>query len=257
MPGFLYYIPNADKPTPALIERHGIQYAFEGGKYAWSQTIRGPGDGRGLIVADSRSVPAERVAYRTAEQTWRPIPGGDAWLGFFTAEPPGPEDLRRVKMLDGYPLKLADGREWIVPLAREAAESDGQVARRQALPRRLELDDAGEFCPGDVLPAYTELNDIAAAFVDASQQADASGRFSFGDPAAAVRVLAHNYRLDRVEAVALGLFTHGGTEAQQVLLLCTDFPGLWQLQKKTASGTSDTSDGPEDSIATTDPPLPT
>ncbi|NLE58091.1 MAG: hypothetical protein GX616_07015 [Planctomycetes bacterium] len=164
--------------------------------------------------------------------------------------------MRRAKLLEGYPCPLADGREWIVPLAREAAESDGQVDRRQALPRRLELNADGEFSAGDVLPAYCELNEIAAKFLDASERSEA-GVFSFEVVSAAVRVLAHNYRIDRAEAVAMGLFTFGGDEATRVLLFLTDFPGWWQLQKKTAAATTDSLAGSEDSIDTTGPRLPT
>jgi hypothetical protein len=255
MPGFLYYLPNCDKPSRKALDASGVGYAFPSDKWSHSGCLRGPDGGRGLVLAAPDAVPTERVRYTEADQTWRQIPGSSAWLGWFTDEPPGPIDLRREKLLEGYPCPMADGREWIVPLAREAAESDGRVDRRQALPRRLELNADGEFSAGDVLPDYCELNEIAARFLDASERSEA-GAFSFEAVAAAVRVLAHNYRIDRAEAVALGLFTFGGDEAARVLLFCTDFPGWWKLQKKTAAAITDSSAGPADSTDTTGPPGP-
>jgi hypothetical protein len=257
MSSFLYFFPgDHSQPTKALLESHGLAYAFEPPRWAWSGCRAGPDRGPGLLVADPRHLSPERIRYSDAAQAWRRVPNSTAWIGHYQGELPGPEELRRGKQLDGYPCMLADGREWLVPIAREAAETDGRIEQRQALPRRYELDDAGAWQPGDVLPEYESLNDIAAAFCDAADGAQ-DGQFDFQDPGAAVRVLAHNYRLAAVEASLLGLFTHGGGETARVLLFCADFPGLWKLKKKQGADTSATSDGPAGSTGTTDPASPT
>ncbi|NLE57410.1 MAG: hypothetical protein GX616_03560, partial [Planctomycetes bacterium] len=95
MPGFLYYLPDCDKPSRKALDAAAIGYAFERDRWSHAGCLDGPNGGRGLIVAAPDAVPTERVRYSPDGQTWRPIPGSTAWLGWFTAELPGPGDLRR------------------------------------------------------------------------------------------------------------------------------------------------------------------
>jgi len=179
MPGFLYYLPRvtADQVTDAMLVDRKLDYALTT-KAVRCACRQGPDGGPGIVMAEP-PFPSENVGYYATRQTWRAIPSKDAWIGYETDAKPTPDDLARPDQMGGYLLTMADGREWLVPVAMQASEADGQIIREQSLPQRLDLDDAGAFCPAGVLPAYRRLDAIASAF--AAKAAEAEGNsFVFG-----------------------------------------------------------------------------
>lgn len=278
MSGFLYYIPEQQaQVTLEQLKAGGLEYAFETLPTA-SGVQGGPDGGSGVILAQEPFTPAHRIRYLPEQQTWRKLPRIEAcetcegrepcktrelcetcqpWVGMYRDDPPGPQDLARREMLDGYLLELGDGRQWQIPVAREVCEKDGRFVSESALPRRMELSQAGEFVPGDPLPQFASLSAAAAEYYDAFDRAlkEDGGkiRFEFDDQAA-VTVLAANYRISRLEVVMLGLLTYGGPYAVRILSLAIDLPGLAELQKKTDSAGSASGDGPSEGIPTTGQP---
>jgi len=251
MPGFLHFLPDHHGDiSPEILAAAGVGHAFapDASDAVPSACREGPGGRPGTVVGVGD--PAG-VGYFPQRQKWGTIPGSGAWLGRYTDRPlPGPDDLARPELLPGYPLRLADGRLWRVPLALETADGSPPDQWQPTLPRSLTLDARGEYAPGPVLPRYAELNALAEAFLDQFRESlDGEGRpqsFTFNETDAALRVLQANYRLGRVELCELGLFTFDGPEQQHVLLWLIDFPGWIELQKKTASAAPATTAGAAD-----------
>lgn len=56
----------------------------------------------------------------SATQRWRPVKNANDetthFIGWNLAAIPGPEDLRRLNMVEGHAVTLNDGRDWIVPV---------------------------------------------------------------------------------------------------------------------------------------------
>ena len=219
----------------------------------------GPAGQHGVIVARSESLASARVGYWPDKQTWRKLPGIEAWAGFETGSPPGPAELVRAATLPGHQLALGDGRSWLVPVAIEA--SGPPLRFRKALPVTMDVNDAGEWIDGEVLEAYRPLWEIAADWWDARVElaqhvSEGKRDDEFRDERftkgwifdSAVDVLAVHYRLGKLEVAMLGLFSSNA--GMEVLDYLVDEPGYRAIreaeatQKKTADGSS-TGDGPE------------
>lgn len=252
MPGLLYFLPDRtrDVMLPALAAA-GIGHAFER-----TPTVRGvqcgPGNAAGLVLADSRHV--EEIGYFPQRQTWRSVPKTEAWVGMFSAQQPGPGDLRRERQLDGHLVTLLDGAQWLVPVARGHAEEDGDLRWYHTLPRRATLDDEGRWTAGAVLPRYAPLLEAATRWEEAQAAGNVrdqeGGRaalmFDFaGTIEAAAEVLAANYLVGPAEIDLLGLLTE--EIAVEVLNALIDIPTrLEWIKKKLAAARAggNTGDGP-------------
>lgn len=68
-------------------------------------------------VPSHKRIPAN-PGYCAESQTWRRIPGSELQIGWLTDEPPRPEDLVRLKQVDGRAVTDDAGNEWTVPVAR-------------------------------------------------------------------------------------------------------------------------------------------
>lgn len=255
MGGFLYFIP--DQVTRvAELAAWGLDYAFE--REAGEFTVvgaRGPSAAQGTIVADARAV--KRVGYYPAEQDWRrivppmgetPIAEGhgtdsgreNCWLGLAKADPPGPEDLIRRDALAGLGVRLLDGREWIVPVARGLNEEDGELRYRMNLPTRITLDEGGRWASGEVTPRWKRLWEVAERFWNAfllggaeSVENGLAVSMRFGDIAeAAVTALGANYRLRRDEAAILALLDEAN--ALEICQVLVDWGTMETFLKKKA-----------------------
>jgi len=249
MAGFLYFVPKVrpDQIDADRLAAAAVSHALTHDRCIKAECRQGPGDQPGVILAHATAEQA-KVGYYPQRQQWRLIPGSEAWLGWEPEALPAPEELARERMLDGRWLEMADGRPWVVPLAREAADADGGLTRGQALPQRLDIDEGGEFIAGGVLPEYADLDRIARQVCEEIDEAEGDGRdpVLFAHHASATAVLAHNYRIGRLEAVVLGIFTADERYAGRVLLWLIDMPGYWQLEKKRGLGGGDTADGETD-----------
>lgn len=260
MGGFLYYIPGGRTGLHLDdLARKGLGYAFDRATLSVREIV-GPGpDGKpaGAIVCDHRR--QEKCGYFPPEQEWRAIPGNEAgvWVGYFRAEKPGPAGLAREKMLDGYPVELADGNRWQAPTARAPWGEP-------TLPRGVSFGADGKWAVGDVVAAHASLWVLAQRFWDArlGALAESDGetiRFDFdGLHDAAVECLGANYAIGRIEAGMLGLFVTGS--AVTILEALIDWPRVVEILKKTIDQTlegSATSPGPPADSPATALPLPT
>lgn len=257
---FLYFLHAGGGVGLADFEAAGIGYAWPDQRTK-RETLKGPGGtAQGVVVADAR-LPADRVGFWPDRQTWSKVPGSTAWCGYYTDEPPTPEELLRAEPLPGHRVELADGRPWLVPVARGVAE-DGWY---HTLPRQSVLDESGQWTRGDVVAKYGRLWETACQWWDALNAATVE---SAGDAArlvfdfagihdAAVVALSANYRLGRIEAALLGIFDDRCV--RRVLDALVDWPTLEEFAKKKieadrqAAGSSSEPGKPADSQATDQP----
>jgi hypothetical protein len=274
MPGFLYFLPDhPTAPTPVEIAGLGLKYALDG-PLASRQVIGGPDGGNGIVVAAEDRVPDQLVGYFPGKgsaapgQAWRKLPGLDVWVGaYLDARRPTPADLRRSTAIAGYPVTLLDGQVWEIPVPR--AFTGEQEMFRTAVPRRLDLDDAGGLVYSAVVSEYQQLFNLAAAWFQAKSAAAVAAevdgesvRFRYVEDVvrAAVEVLGANYAVGYVEAIALlGLLTE--ELAIRILDLAADLPHIedWLLKKTEVEASSvgpSALPGPEASAPATAPASP-
>jgi len=277
MSGLLYYLPGEDPQRPLAVTLQrvgelGLGYAFERRPTPSGVHRDGPDGGRGVIVADGSRV--QKIGYYPDRQRWRRMPAQKAWVGLYHDAMPLPEDLARAELLGGRRLTLADGRDWIIPLARAWNDSLESAGWYHALPRQNDLDDAGRWVAGDVLPRYQRLWTVATGWWDAKHAAIAAAvaegtgdrgqgtgeetvraEFDFDDFGglndAAAYVLGMNYRVGRAEIALLGLLDT--STASRILDAAVDWDVFmgW-IEKKTAAGSP-----PADSSTAAGPPAET
>ena len=144
---FLYYT-NYQQHNPDLSD---ISYAFECGP-APCKVRDGP-DGQGVIYADNK---VQRVGYYPDEQTWKKIPQTSWWVGM--SSKPIPSDLARKDQIAGDEVE-----GWHIPIARSFIAQDGEIRWLNKLPSYSDLDDEGNWIPGNVLEKYGpfKIEDIA------------------------------------------------------------------------------------------------
>lgn len=267
MSGFLYYLPG---PTQGVhladVRRLGLGYAFDSDSFSAPGVMANGLDevGQGVVVADPKRT--ENVGLYPDKQTWRSVPGGvqflpgEVWVGCYKDDRPTPADLARKDQINGHYVTLNDGNEWLCPVARGATEEDGAIYWHHAVPQVSQLNEAGEFEPGDVVPKYAALWDTACRWFDvrmgAGDESDEGAiSFSFdGLHKAAIEALATNYVIGPAECDLLGLLTQEA--AIEILDVLIDMPTRFELQKKIANrlDTSHSEDGPSDDSLNTDQP---
>lgn len=246
MSSLLYFVPDKKAGLSANeIREIGLDYALDGPVH--QQTVSdGPG-GVGVVLADARHCDPGRVRYVADEQEWLKIPAG--WLGRWKGETMEPSDLIRAKPLDGHFVELADGRQWLCPVARTHVIQQDKVRWEHALPVCVGMDENRRWSPGEVVPQYRRLWEISLAWWDAKMSATAPDaevgdtiRMDFeGIHTIAAECLAVNYRLGSDEISLLGLFDTDS--ARKILDALIDLPTVIalgeELEKKTASRQAD------------------
>lgn len=234
MSGFAYFIESRAAINRAGLVELGLGYAFAGAPCAVRSTTSGPGDAPGVVVACE----ASDAGYFPGKQSWRRLRGpvnARIWIGQYDdREPPGPDWLRTPEQLPGHLVTLRDGRQWLVPCARQFADGE----QRRAVPARLDIDGDGRWISGDVLPEYSRLWHAAERFAEWFLAGDQAGALLIGDLTDyAVAALSVHYRLGPVEAAMLGLFDDRGLAAREVMLAAIDWPTMqaWAESQKKAT----------------------
>jgi hypothetical protein len=231
MPQFLYFVPT-DRPglTPKDLRAAGLGYL--GIKHNPPARLgAGPEQKNGIVFAADGKSPA---AYKPAEQTWLPGPDGKYFVGRANAEePPGPDDLNRLRFVDGEPILLPDERTWTVPICRS-------IVRGSTLPEAIVLGADGKTWTMKELPEFTALCRVAERlwaqwWTSTSDGADAEKNVDIEvgweeSVSVAVDALGVNYRLGPVEASSLGLLTSESVGA--ILRAIIDLPELTRVARQ-------------------------
>ena len=162
MSQFLYYLPGLQAGHEHAIAEAGLLYALtktDQFDLSW-RGCKGPDGGSGQLVTcgptGTQTDDPGTFGYFPDRQVWESCERGRFWLGFDSADPPGPGDLVKPRIIGGYRVKLDDDREWVMPLVRRADLST-------ELPQAMVLDpESGEV-------KYRPLPDYAAITVDAER----------------------------------------------------------------------------------------
>lgn len=243
MAGFLYYLPGVEMLTLEQARQRGFSYAMEGRDIHARQVARGPeGQGQGVVFADPDRVPQGRIGFYPERQTWRRIPQSDGWIGLDKEQPPEPKDLARAKQLSGHWVELADGRQWLAPVARGQADVEGDLQWYCALPREITVSDEGAWTRGEVLPRYAELWQRALAFWDVfrAELMEDDTQPAAGDDDQlndlSLFALSLNYTIGKAELRLLGLFDLAARS--RVLAALVDWPTMeaWLKKKHPVTG---------------------
>ena len=245
--GFFYYCGgNASAPPEEL------RYAFPNpAGFTKTLLMEGGPDGRGGAIFSDPTVaaPADYTAIR-----WTKIPGTKHYLG---VDPdrglPGPGDLIRDEIIDGYAVALGGGdikNEWIVPLARIWPEGT-------KIPATMGYGPDGDFVTEPV-ERYRPLCKKAERIFDAVaaghgliEPADDLVEIDDGKEGfdLAVEILAVNYRIGAAEVSAMALID---TDNLHMIIGClVDLPRITEEAVKRLSEKQKKTDTDEDDAAST------
>jgi hypothetical protein len=262
----LYFLPGVyrqhliqgDRFSRTVLAGRGLEAIFGDVEHVPSEATvaeisgGGPGGTGGTLLVPlvPGSPPPVRLGYYPQFQDWTNH-GDQFWLGIDRESPPGPEDLRRTKQIGGYRMALGDGRDWLVPILRRPNGTS-------EFPSSFGWDAAGVFS-SVVRPAYRQLWEDAGELVELFLANKLREAAKVDLPRLVdwcVRVLAVNYRFDRVMQSALGVI--GSDDWMTILAYAIDGPTYLELrgeaQKKTASAEPPTSaSSPVGEPATTSP----
>lgn len=143
MSQFLYFLPGSRKsPVPKTLKDAGLGHIADEVK-GHIQVTGGPDGTDGIVFtvqlkgAEYGGEKPSTIGYYKDNQTWISCNNGLFWLGWETETPPQPVDLVRVPQLEGHGMKLGDGNEWHVPVARHFVSGT-------PLPKSLILGTNGE-----------------------------------------------------------------------------------------------------------------
>ena len=212
MSDFYYWIPIERSTNSAgLLARlrtDGLAYAIDE-RLTSRASDTGPDARRGVTVCRGGNEDGQ-LGWWPERQTWKRVPGTELWCGMYTESPPGPDDLRRAEQITGEWVKLDDGNRWLVPMARRWMDVDGELMWAHNLPRRLTLDDNGQWIAGGIKPRYQRLWDLATGYWEAvisgMASEDGSYRFEVDVDAVAIAALQVNYHVGPIELDMLGVF---------------------------------------------------
>ena len=163
----LYFLPGVQANVGRAFDESGLADRFDGQEFSRAGWENGPGDQSGIAINRG----GHKLLYKPDVQVWAgPFNDGKYWVGFYTEDRPGPNDLRRPHQIDGTLVELLDGREWLIPAWRLAPMAltmgmDRQVIH-EPLPLRLRLEKhfhrLVEISRGQAEVEWPELMVIAA-----------------------------------------------------------------------------------------------
>jgi hypothetical protein len=203
--------------TPQLVYRPETQVWTECGYGDADMTIHEGHAGTTGFVETPRIKP--QITQMDADGMHGATPsGGRFWIGYVKGDAPGPADLARPSTLPGWKVRLADGRDWEVPVALAAPE------KRSVFPKTMRLK-AGGRVERSVQERYRALDEYARRVYDTLTD---EGSFCEDEAVTipwASRALSMNYYAGEWElGAALGCFD---TETlRDVLFALIDWPTM-------------------------------
>jgi hypothetical protein len=191
------------------------------------------------------------LAYAPDSQVWRKIPGTEVMLGWYRDQPPTEASLRRHGQREGYPVELADGAQWRIPLLRFWSS---ELGFRSTLPQYADLDEDGNWLIGQTTEDCTRLAAIAqrlydgmvTALVGDGSDADKSELLTTEELLEfAVELLQANYYVSKIEIAALKILTVDG-QLTRIAKAAIDYDRAekWAQKKTTESGLAESTTPP-------------
>lgn len=238
MSSFLYFFPD----LPTLVTRRDFELRELGhalppaGGPTSSRIDNGPGGTGGVLTTFVGAGGKEpTLRFDSDNQDWRRGPGrwieGKELVSHVGAsrgeQRPTPATLARERFVAGETVRLRDGNDWTIPIARS-------VVRGSTLPKELVVGEDLKSWSSRDLPEYLSLcADAERVFTWLhGGEPDAEGNVVVSIPYSegmriAVAALAVNYRVGPAEVDLLRLFSEPEMEA--VLKAVCDFPAYEQM----------------------------
>lgn len=213
--------------------------------------VSGPEGKRGRLLFNPRKKhPVAKLCCNLDAQTWRKMVDSDYWIGYWNDDPPKPEELEKETLIDYNEVKLYGGT-WKVPIARGFQEE--RMAFDIALPRTIDVNEAGDWCKGPVVKRFRHISDAAQKWFD----------FKFQEPEEEIRVfetdmidwcrdiLSGNYYLSTMEFAMCEIET---SDRMPILDAAIDWRAMEDhLKKKRIFEPSDSTPGSRDTAPATVP----
>jgi hypothetical protein len=201
MRSILYFIPTTNLVlSPELVRSAGLAYTLDASSATAVGLQNGPGGTAGVLVTAAGAAQSDGPPkYDATCQRWVRGPGGRYHVGVRSDDRPGPYELARSRIYGDAPIKLADGNEWIIPRCLGPVKD-----RPPTLPAMLDLAEDGETILVRDHPDFAKLLERVRRYWDywiqtpGAAEPDSRERVQL-----AVDLLALNYRVSIVEAVAL------------------------------------------------------
>lgn len=239
MTQFMYCFPgvknSGNLKLKNLFRERGIEYAYkDGAKYQITPVSNTPAEQSGIIVQADGEFSTCR--YNPDEQVWGRIEGTDCYVGKWKTDVFKPEDLVRKETIEGYYLKLRDGNDWIIPVARFNMSDDNTGCLKHS----LALDANGKMIKGALPPRQEKLSEIARDLLDKILNYDGKVDEQYGENYP-FDILAGNYRIWKAEVALLQLWYFEDDYEKNIILFFIDAPGYTELKKKEleSSGSKD------------------
>jgi len=198
MSGILIYVPKVrvehlkgEKEFPIkVLETCGLLDLAKKSSPSVRKSHDGPDDkGQGGFIISWPSIETtEAPVYNPGCQRWAPCKGKDDraglfWIGILTDRPFKPETLQRTEMYESIPVKLADGVEWLVPIAK-------------ALPHVWGIDDNAEFSRS-ISPEFAGFSSLCDEYYQVISQKEAGDTIVWSDVwKFCLSALSINYRVN-------------------------------------------------------------
>lgn len=260
MSSFIYYFPTTEMhPAAETFERFGIKYACPphiANQFRYGVTLDGPDGKSGVIYQQNATT--KSLQYDKDKQRWKRIPNTDAYVGVWINDPPKAADLAKSDAISGNFIKLGDGDEWLIPIAR--FECDNETTG--CLTPQVDVDDFGNIIPGEFSPTQDKLNQmaerLAQSFIDGFNrfvnEPSPNSHFRFDiDDHDPFDIIAANYRVSPAEIVLLNLFRWRDEAYKDIVKVFIDANGFVALYaKKKLSELNSTTVGETENSPNTD-----
>lgn len=222
---FLYAISNVNTVTAKTLTECGLDGTFAGRAFSQrAYSSGGPGGDKCVLITAGE---AKHLFYKPEEQKWQKSADGKYRIGIQIEEPPTPNELSRKKQLAGHYVELADGNEWLIPVARV-------LTGGAALPQALILGANGEVF-AEELTEYAMFSDAAQKlWGDFEIENKVTNGMLTLDIAArmklAIEALAYNYFIGAEEVNMLRLIT--SQNLGEIMAAIIDIPTLIEVSEK-------------------------
>jgi hypothetical protein len=220
---FIYYVSPKDKSNVRR-EIKGVLPALDGENLTMREVFAGPDSCSGLIFGLM-----EIPKYIPKEQTWTHIesvktevfPDG-FWIGYDKL--PKPPELERKNKISGHLVKLGDGNQWEIPVARLYT---GEPMVSQV----LKLDPSSGKMLMEIEGKYKRIWEIACEYYElrvGAYEANADNfKYTFSDIFdLCAEIMGANYVIGKWEISLMGLVN---TEnLREILEALIDMPRIWE-----------------------------
>lgn len=224
----VYFLPGRQTANRGTAQAAGLGYLFEGDEgVAYAGTSAGPEGLAGVYFTVPNGRREKRDPRAGERATWHRLPGLEAWVG--VVDRVTPADVARPAQVLGHQVQLADGQDWLVPVARLVNGEPG-------LPTALACDQEGTWKAGPVVPRHRALWEAGLQVWELLRGAEEGAvALDLGAQAAtAVLALGTNYRLGPGEVSALGLLDTSSLAAALRALI--DWPVWVRLMEELRLG---------------------